>query len=654
VVLLAALLAVAPELIRGASCGHDFDFHLASWLDVQNAWRHGLFYPHWAPSANYGAGEARFVFYPPLTWMLGAALGLVMPWTLVPAALTFLLLAGTGLATRTLARELLSDGAATLAGCAALFSGYSLFTAYERSAFGELAGGFWIPLLLIFALRNAGAKDVHGTWRRACDGAVAPLALVVAGAWLSNAPLGVMASYLLALVALIAAAQARSWVPVMRAGIGAGLGLALAAFYLIPAAYEQRWVNIAQATDDPGERIENSFLFGHHGDPLLALHDVELQRVSWLAVSMLAVTLVGFLLAWKRGRFSFAQCGSAKQPAGAKAPDSKADGFGTTKVVPCYKARAESREQEPNLAGAEPDSLREESSSCPTGRAVTSGTQSFGRASFWLPLALVPVAILLLQLPVSLPVWNLLPKLRFLQFPWRWLVALEAPMGIFLAAAVWPGERARRWIRPAVAAAFALLFVAATGFAARSFFQACDDEDAVAGMLSAYRTGEGFVGTDEYAPLGADNTLAASGLPGACLVSDPKAALGVAPAGDGSAAGGDDAPTPEWTAEQGSCAATFAMTAHNGEDFSVAGRMDRSGYLILRLRGNPAWKARLNGQPVTPLATRADGLMAVPVQAGNVDLRIEWTATQDVVLGRWISGLAALLITAVCAVWIRP
>ena len=48
----------------------------------------------------------------------------------------------TGLATRSLARHLgLTEGPATLAGCAALFSGYSMFTAYERSAFGELAGG---------------------------------------------------------------------------------------------------------------------------------------------------------------------------------------------------------------------------------------------------------------------------------------------------------------------------------------------------------------------------------------------------------------------------------------------------------------------------------------------------------------------------------
>ena len=101
----AAAVAIVPQFIRGNSCGHDFDVHLVSWLDCVNAWRHGIPYPHWAPSPNYGAGEPRFVFYPPLTWMLGAALGVIFPWNFAPIVLTFLTLAGTGLATRALALE---------------------------------------------------------------------------------------------------------------------------------------------------------------------------------------------------------------------------------------------------------------------------------------------------------------------------------------------------------------------------------------------------------------------------------------------------------------------------------------------------------------------------------------------------------------------
>ena len=124
----------------------------------------------------------------------------------------------------------------------------------------------------------------------------------------------------------------------------------------------------------------------------------------------------------------------------------------------------------------------------------------------WLPLALIPLAISS-PTPISLPIWNLLPKLRFLQFPWRWLVALEAPMGIFFAAAVWPE---RPWRRKALAAVCALFFLAASSFTARTFFQACDDEDAVPGMLNVYRSGAGVVGTDEYAPPGSDSSLLAT------------------------------------------------------------------------------------------------------------------------------------------------
>src|SRR6202167_1720446 len=102
---LAALIACSPRIFRGVSCGHDFEFHLISWCETKRSWSEGIFYPHWAQTPNWGAGEPRFVFYPPLTWMLGALLGLIFPWTLAPIAMTFLTLAGTGLATRALALE---------------------------------------------------------------------------------------------------------------------------------------------------------------------------------------------------------------------------------------------------------------------------------------------------------------------------------------------------------------------------------------------------------------------------------------------------------------------------------------------------------------------------------------------------------------------
>ena len=602
-ILLAAAVAVAPLLVHGPSCGHDFDFHLVSWLDCLNSWRQGILYPHWTPSANFGAGEPRFVFYSPLTWMLGAALGFVLPWTLVPVVMTFLLLAGTGLATRALARHALSGGASTLAGCAALYSGYALFTAYERTAFAELAGGFWIPLVLLFALSHRrqspppGASSLHdrrgpafspaglgwkgsdwkganwrdADWRNALGGSTALLALAVAGSWLSNPTVGVMACYLLAALALILTLLSRSWAALVRISTATVLGISLVAVYLVPAAWEQRWVDIHQVTDDPGQTLENNWLFSVHADPSLQFHDAVLRTASMFAVGMIAVALGGLLVCRLRGRLP-------------------------------------------------------------------------GERRWWIPLALIPAAILFMQIPFSRPLWNLLPDLRFLQFPWRWLVVLEAPMAVFFAAAVWPRESARPWRRVAVGTACMAIFLAMTAFAGREFFQSCDDEDAVPGMLSTYASGQGFIGTGEYEPIGTDNSLVATGLPAACLTSDPAMVLGVTPDGQGQDSQDADDAQPAWNSAQGSCAETLSWQTSQPEHRRIQALIPRVGFLILRLRAYPAWRITVNGQPLASLPRRGDGLIAVAVPQGPLNLAVDWTTTPDVVAGRWLSALAALLL----------
>ncbi len=588
VILLAAAIATAPILLHGSFCGDDFDFHFVSWFEIQQSWLHGIAFPHWMPSANYGAGEPRFIFYPPLTQMLGAALGLALPWRLVPIALVFFFLAATGLAVRALARQVLPDAPATLAGCAALFSGFALFTAYERTAFAELSGGFWIPLLLLFTLRDRAPSAA--LWRRALDGSTLPLALVVAGCWLSNGPLGVMASYLLAGVALAAALAARSWAPVLRASIAAGLGIALAALYLLPAAWEQRWADLRAAIDYPVFNIENNWLFARHTDSLLAPFGPFLHRASMLAASMIAVAVCGMVICWLRDRW-----GS------------------------WFPTHSPERRRMDGARGWSWLPVR------------TAGWR------WWLPLALIPAVVLFLQFPISLPVWNLLPKMRFLQYPWRWVLVVEAPMAIFFAAAVWPGSMARRWRQGAVATVCALFFVTATACAARTFLRAPQEGDTVPELLEAYDAGGGFEGTDEYQPPGADHWLIAEELPDACFSADSSIQLGVSnPPGT----------IPVWRAEQASCEATATAQIQPAKQMRIVTVTPHAGYLILRLLRYPAWRIRVNGQPAGPLPPRDDGLIAVPVPQGPVDLTADWITTGDVIAGRCVSGLAVLLLLA--------
>ena len=262
-----------------------------------------------------------------------------------------------------------------------------------------------------------------------------------------------------------------------------------------------------------------------------------------------------------------------------------------------------------------------------------------GSRRWWIPLALIPAAVLFLLFSVSHPLWNWLPELRFLQFPWRWLLVLEAPMAIFLAAAVWPRDSARCWRRVAVGLVCGAAFLAMTSYAARDLYQSCDDEDSVSGMLSTYASGHGFIGTYEYEPIGADNGLVAMGLPDACLVSDPATVLGVSSVNPDT-----DETELAWLAGQGSCEATFSWQSNLPEHKRLRAIVPRPGYLVLRLRSYPAWRLRLNGRAVGLLPQREDGLMAVPVAQGSVDLAVDWTTTPDVIAGRWLTALAVLLL----------
>jgi hypothetical protein len=229
--------------------------------------------------------------------------------------------------------------------------------------------------------------------------------------------------------------------------------------------------------------------------------------------------------------------------------------------------------------------------------------------------------------------------MRFLQYPWRWLEAVEAPMAIFFVTAIWPS---RRRARVSVLALCAAAFLASTVYAGRVFFQVCYPEDTVASVLFDYRAGAGFEGMYEYEPPGGDDSSIATGLPDACLVSDPSLILGEPVADDPDA-------NPTWNPNQGSCQATFT-TLHgsqtNPEHREIRATTAHAGYLLLRLVSYPAWRVRVNGQTQTALPRRDDGLIIVPVPQGAVDVTVDWTRPPDVLAGRWVSAVSVLLLAA--------
>ncbi|MGH9713978.1 MAG: 6-pyruvoyl-tetrahydropterin synthase-related protein [Candidatus Acidiferrales bacterium] len=287
----AATAVVSPMFFLGNASGHDFGFHLASWMDVAGQWHEGIVYPRWAEWANWGFGEPRFVFYPPASWMLGAVLGSLLPWRMAPGAFIWLVLILAGLAMWRLAREWLAGPEAAVAAVFFAVNPYHLVLIYYRSDFAELLASALFPLMIWGARRV-----IREGWR-----GVPSLAIVFALIWLSNAPAAVIATYSLALLLVVGCILRRSARPLIPGGVALATGLGLAAFYILPAAYEQRWVQIKEVLAQ-NLRTELNFLFTHATDPEFVLFN---WKVSGVALGVMMIAGIAAVFAARRRRDFF-------------------------------------------------------------------------------------------------------------------------------------------------------------------------------------------------------------------------------------------------------------------------------------------------------------------------------------------------------------
>lgn len=555
---LCALLVVAPLLWHGNSCGNDFNFHLLSWMEVHAAWHAGSFYPHWAMQPNNGAGEPRFVFYPPISWMLGAFLGSLLGngargWSATPGAFVFVILTLAGFSSYALLRRVTAENAALLAACFYLANPYTLFVIYERSAFAELAAIVWMPLLILFALE----KTVR----------ILPLAWVITALWLTHDASAVMGCYALALLILLTALREKNWrcglERIARASTSVGLGLGLAAFYIVPAAYERKWVQIQLAFTE-GMGFAANFLFTRTDD---SFHDSILFMVSWIAVGLIAL------------------------------------GFAFSLVLLFFHKRRKL---------SKPDSLP------------------------LLPVVILTAILGFLLLPISLPVWHLLPELIFLQFPWRLLLLLGVTVSILLGATLdLVPIRAR--LLPLAAP---LLVAVLTVCCYPRFHQFCDFQDVVPAQLAVFHTDKGYQaaeGTAEYTPLATIPENLPDSMPPVYVTS-------LALAHDPS-----DTPPPLPAAAM--VRVEIWQPDHRGILIFLPSEDGHSvpEAAVLRLLDYPGWRIRINGQLLPQHLHTADGRLYVPLPAGASVLTVDYAATPDAWLGRCISLLSLFLVIGIFA-----
>jgi hypothetical protein len=320
---------------------------------------------------------------------------------------------------------------------------------------------------------------------------------------------------------------------------GVLLGLALSAFYVLPAAWEQRYVQTAMATVQ-GMRIVDNTLFHHTTDEA---HDAVLHTASLLAV-LLLIAAAGALLSIE----------DRPQPQG-------------------------SRLKSPVAA-----------------------------------LAILTAAIAFLLTPWSLAVWSHAPELAFLQFPWRLLAILAALLALACALAIRDLH-----LRPVRVGLVSLAIVAGFVLPAWSHFnQPCDTPDTVEARVALFHTALGTDPTDEYTPSSADNDALRHGNPPYWLATEPQAA------------------PPQ--AAPGGLPDRFTVNVPVAET------------LILNRRAYPGWRIKVNGHDIQPdpPGTRDDGLIALPVPAGedSIELRFHRSGDEE-------TGLVLSLVAVASVVFLR-
>ncbi len=226
--------------------------------------------------------------------------------------------------------------------------------------------------------------------------------------------------------------------------------------------------------------------------------------------------------------------------------------------------------------------------------------------TLWNSLAVWALGCAALMFSITNSLWLLLPKLQFMQFPWRWLLCLDVPLTLFVAAGY------RKWT---ARAAMYLAMIAVIAFAWMHYLPPWWDTAAdLREMRENVASGAGYEGTDEYAPSAADPSSLDKQARRVTVEGPARAAIHVF----------------EWEAEHKVFTAEVSAADH----------------LVLRLFNYPAWRVEVN-EKVVEVATKDNtGQMLVPVTTGANRVRIDYRRTWDRKLGTWISAGGLLFLLA--------
>jgi len=212
------------------------------------------------------------------------------------------------------------------------------------------------------------------------------------------------------------------------------------------------------------------------------------------------------------------------------------------------------------------------------------------------------VASTLLMFSFTFLAWEYLPDLRFLQLPWRWLLCLNVTFALLVTMA-W-----RRWPLRLLVCIIMLAVLGLTWHRVQPPWW--DTAADIAEMEDNQQEGQGYEGTDEYVPTGADASEIKQNTRRASFEGHGTARIHVL----------------QWAPE------SKYFTAD----------VSQRGKLVLRLFNYPAWRVEVDGRLVSAETREVTGQMMIPVDAGDNRVQITFMRTRDRTVGGIVSGVTVI------------
>jgi len=280
------------------SCVIDDSVLHMSWVQQFSAsLAQGNWLPRWLPDSNGGYGSPVFIFYSPLVYYLTALLKFGTGSLIVAMKLArFLALFLSGLAMFVYARDLVHSKAALVVALVYVALPFHVLDVSYWTLYAEPWAWIWFPLILMLLRQMLHADRWNSRSMRM-------FAICYAGLILTHLVSAYMFSFVIAGYAVFGSNRKRLLIALGRVGLAVGLGMALAAFFLLPACYEQRFVHIDYITLRPEFNFRNTFLFFPAADFIqdapfqsrttALLQIITLFQTAWAVTGLLLIFRIG-------------------------------------------------------------------------------------------------------------------------------------------------------------------------------------------------------------------------------------------------------------------------------------------------------------------------------------------------------------------------